>query len=357
MVLGIGFRDSLHDLACLCNGGLSHRYRLKAPLQGRILLNIFAVFGKGGGADYLNLPPGQGRFQDIRSIHGTFCVTRPNQIMDFINYKNNISAFLDFPDQALHTAFELPTELCTGNQCCQIQQKYFFLPKLVGNLSGCDSLSQSFRNSSLAHTRFANQAGVILLSAVQDLDHTFRFHIPADHLIQLTLPGTAGQVHAITVQELVFLGFLFVPLFCLFFFFPRLGGLHRQISRVSKQLIQKRECGCLAVNFVIVMVFRMIPLSKNTAHLIAEQIQILVRNSHLLYRLINLGDPQTSGTFQTVSLIHCHAVLNFGNKYHCNVLTAFAAHLRLHISPSLSQGIYPSRCSIAHQKGKRKNKL
>ncbi len=41
---------------------LVYRYRLEPALQSGILLNIFAVFPKGGGADHLNLSSGKRRF-------------------------------------------------------------------------------------------------------------------------------------------------------------------------------------------------------------------------------------------------------------------------------------------------------
>ena len=89
---------------------------------------MLAVLIEGGSADHLDLTTGQCRLQDICRIHGTFGISRANQIMDLINDQNDIAALFDFTDQALHTAFKLATELCTGHQCGQIQQKYFFIP-------------------------------------------------------------------------------------------------------------------------------------------------------------------------------------------------------------------------------------
>ena len=39
--------------------GLVHLHRLEPPLQGGILLDILAVFVQGGGADAVQLAPGQ----------------------------------------------------------------------------------------------------------------------------------------------------------------------------------------------------------------------------------------------------------------------------------------------------------
>ena len=95
---------------------------------------------------------------------------------------------------------------------------------------------------------------------------------------------------------LVFLLFtaLFLSLFILWLTW-RLG--RHVIGCTAEQLIQQRERGSLAVDLIIVTVVTAVPLTKHAAHFIAEQVQIFFRNSHLLNRLVDLGDSQTTGTF------------------------------------------------------------
>ena len=52
--------DAQQNLDSVLHRGLRHGDRLEPALQGRVLLNVFAVFVEGGGADDLNLPPGEG---------------------------------------------------------------------------------------------------------------------------------------------------------------------------------------------------------------------------------------------------------------------------------------------------------
>ena len=44
-----------------------------------------------------------------------------------------------------------------------------------------------------------DEAGVILLAAIQNLDHTLGFHITADDLIQLAGFCATGQIHAVRI--------------------------------------------------------------------------------------------------------------------------------------------------------------
>ena len=112
--------------------------------------------------------------------------------MDFIDNQNDIAALLDLPDQALHTAFKLAPELGTGNQSGQVQQEHLFVPQFVGDFTGSNPLGKTFGNGGFANAGLANQAGIVLLPAVQNLNHPLRLHIPADDLIQFSFPGTAG---------------------------------------------------------------------------------------------------------------------------------------------------------------------
>ena len=66
-------------------------------------------------------------------------------------------------------------------------------------------------------------------------------------------------------------------------------------------------------------------LAEHVAHFIRQVVQIFLRKTHLLHSLVDLRNAQTSGTFQTISLIQCNTIFNFGNKHHCNILFASCA--------------------------------
>ncbi len=133
----------------------------------------------------------------------------------------------------------------------------------------------------------------------------------------------------------------------------RLGG---GIGIAAKELVQQGECGGLAVNFVLVVILVFVPLAEHTAHLVAEQVQIVLGNAHLLYRLVNLGNAQTPGALEAVALIHGDAVFDLRDEHNGNILFTFAAHFRLHTLHS-SSGDVPFFRSIAQKKRKRENKL
>ena len=78
--------NALDDLHGVLNGGLVDDHRLEPPLQGGVLFDILPVLHQGGGADDLELAPGEGRFEDVGGVHGSLGVPGAHQVMDFVNH-------------------------------------------------------------------------------------------------------------------------------------------------------------------------------------------------------------------------------------------------------------------------------
>ena len=326
--------DAPHDLRRLGHGGLRHRHRLEAALQGGVLFNVLPVLREGGGANDLDLPPGQGWLQDVGGIHGALRIPGAHQVVDFVNDQDDVAADLHLGNEALHPALKLAPELGPGHQSREVQKVYLFVPELKRNLPLGNPLGQPFGNGSLAHAGFADETGVILLAAVQDLNDPLRLHVPAHHLVQLPLPGPAGKVQAVGVQKFVFFGFRLGRLF--FFLLPI--RLFRQIPATvgaAEQLVQEGEGGSLAAHLVILL--RLI-LAEGGGHLVADQIQILFGDPHLLHCIINLRNSQLPGALQAVALIPGNPVFQAGDEHHGYILITFYAKLWLHNPNSNSNG-------------------
>ena len=200
VVVLIVMRDAAENRDAVFNGRLIHRHRLEPALQCGVFFNMLAVLGEGRGTDHLDLTAGEGGLEDIRRVHAALGVPGSDDGMHFIDHQDDVSLLSDLLDQALHAAFKLSAELGPGHQGSQVQKKDLFILQLVRHVSHGDALGQALGNRRLADTGFADQAGIVLLPAVQDLDHTFQFLVPADHGVELSGPGTCGQVDAVVVQ-------------------------------------------------------------------------------------------------------------------------------------------------------------
>ena len=76
--------------------------------------------------------------------------------------------------------------------------------------------------------------------------------------------------------------------------------------------------------------------AKGGHHLGGQVVQVLVVDAHLLHHIVNGLDAHLSGAFQAQTLVFGGAVFHFGDKDHCDVFAAAAAHSRLHNTTFLS---------------------
>ena len=320
-------RNALEDLQGVLDAGLVHRHRLEPALQGRILLDVLAVLGEGGGADDLDLAPAQGGLEDIGGVHGPFGVAGTHDIVDLVDDQDHVAQLADLVDEALHPGLELAPELGPRHQGGQIQQIDLLLPELEGHCAVGNPLGQALGDGSLAHAGLTDEAGIVLLAAVEDLDDPLDLLLPAHHLVQLAVPGPLAEVDAVAVQVLV-LGRLFplapgagaggaVPLL-------RRVDLLRCIS-AGEEAVEEGEGGGLAVVLFVHAVLAagqvldVLCPAEGLDHLVVEGLQVLIRDAHALHHVIHLGQSQLLGTFQAEALIDRLAVFDLGNEHHGHI--------------------------------------
>ena len=89
---------------------------------------------------------------------------------------------------------------------------HFLLPQLERHISGGNALGKAFCDSGFAHAGLADKAGIVLLAAVQNLDHPLNFLRAADHGIQLAVLGPLRQGDAVALQILALGGLAILAL-------------------------------------------------------------------------------------------------------------------------------------------------
>ena len=244
--------------------------------------------------------------------------------MDLVDDQNDISGLFDLVDQALHAAFKLTAELGARHHGGHIQHINFFVQQLVGHLAVHNPLGQSLGNGGFTHAGLADQAGVVLLAAVENLDDPLGLRFSAHHPVNFPLLGLPGQVQAIGLQELP--AILFAALFRLFAVLGLLGFL---AVHIAGELAEEREGGGSAVFLVVgrtVVVGGDHLLAAQGAHHFASEIlQVLVGDAQLLHHVIHRLNAQLLGAFQAQALVLGLAVFDFGDKNHCVILFASAA--------------------------------
>ena len=182
---------------------------------------------------------------------------------------------------------------------------------------------------------------------VQDLDHALQLLRPADHPVQLALPGPLVEIDAVIVEELVLpRSIAALPGALGGIILPALGTIGVVVVLSAEEPVQEGKGGGFAVVVRVVgIIFDLHqPLTvagegaHGVHHLSGEVFQLLITDAHFCDHVIDGLDVQLSGALQAKPLLLGLAVFDPVDKHHSHVFMAPGAKSRLH-STLLSKSI------------------
>ncbi len=186
---------------------LAHQHRLEAALERRILLHMLAVLVERGGADDVQLPPGQRRLEHVARIHGAFGRAGTDDRVQLVDEDDVAPLRLG---QLLHDRLEPLLELApvlgAREQLADVERHQLLVAERVGDVAVDDPLREAFDDGVLPHAGLTDQHRIVLGPAGQHLHHPADFLVPADYRIQLSVAGLVGEVPRVPLERLV-LGF------------------------------------------------------------------------------------------------------------------------------------------------------
>ena len=188
------------DFDGVVNRRLTHLHRLEPTLQGGIAFDVLAVFIERGGTDALELSAGQGWLEDVGSIDGTFRRAGADQGMHLVDHEDHVSGTPDFLHDLFEALLKLTAVLGACHQQADIQGENALVFKDVGHIAGVDPLGEALGDGGFAHAGFANQHGVVLGAATQDLDDALDLVLAAHHRVELAVGGLLGEVAAELIE-------------------------------------------------------------------------------------------------------------------------------------------------------------
>ena len=314
--------DAQEDLRGIFDGGLCHGHRLEPALQGGILLNVFAVFVKGGGADHLDLSTAQSRFQNIGGIHAALCVTGTHQVVDLIDKEDHIAVSLHLVHQALDPALKLAPELSARHQGGQIQQLDLLIPQSGRDLPSGNPQSQALCHGGLAHAGLADQTGVVLGPAGENLHHPLDLFLSADDVVQLAGPGLGCQVCA---EVLNVLALLLVEALLLLL---DTGAVAPVLTGLAPKHLVHRHGGRSAgseQSILFLVRARVTVHIHQLSHLCGSCFQLLIGDTHFFHNIVHRLDAQflSADKAQPLRVLPADAV---GDKHHCRTFFTTCTH-------------------------------
>ena len=333
MVVLIIVCDALQDPDTVLDRGLVDRDGLEAAFERAVLFDVLAVFGKGRRADDLDLAAAESRLQNVGGVHAALGIARADNVMHLVDDEDDVAVAADLFDQALHAAFKLAAELRPGHERRQVKQKYLLSLQLIRHFSVRDPLGQALGDGRLADARLADQAGIVFLTAVEDLDHTLQFLGPADHGVQLALGGACRQVNTVVIQKLMLAARGVFPIAL-----RRTGraAVLAVLLGAAEKAVEEREGRGLAVIVLAAVVVggkKLLRPGEGVHHISGEAVKVLVGDPHLFDNIVHGLDMQLPGAFEAQPLVFCLSVFDFGDENHRDVFAAAGAHRRLHRFP------------------------
>ena len=186
---------------------LIDKYRLEAPCQCGILLDIFAIFIQCCRPDAMQLATRQRRFQQVGGIHRPVGLAGTDQLVHLVyeQHDTTIHAFY-FLEHSFQPFLELTAIFRTGDQGTHIQGQQLFAAQRLGHIMIDDPLGQAFGNRCLTDPGLADQYRVVFGPAGENLDCPADLGITTDNRVQFAGCSPCCQIYSIAGQGII--GFL-----------------------------------------------------------------------------------------------------------------------------------------------------
>ena len=175
--------------------------RLEAPLEGGVLLEVLAVLVDGGGADGLQLAAGQHRLEDGGGVDGALGGAGADQRVDLVDEQDDVAPGADLLEDLLQALLEVAAVAAARHQRAEVERVELLARQRLGHLVGHDALGQALDDGRLADAGLADEDGVVLGAARQDLHDAFDLFCTSDDRVELAVAGELGQVAAELVEH------------------------------------------------------------------------------------------------------------------------------------------------------------
>ena len=182
--------------------GLLHLDQLEAALQRRIALEVLLVFRPGGGGHGADLATGQCGLEQVGGIRTAGFATGADQRVRLVDEQDDL--FLGLAHRLQHVLqalLELTLHAGAGLQQAEVEDLDTGIAQLRWHRAAGDAQGQALDQGRLAHARLADEDGIVLAPAAEDVEHHPDLLVPAQHRVQPALAGLRGQIHGKPFQR------------------------------------------------------------------------------------------------------------------------------------------------------------
>ena len=128
----------------------------------------------------------------------------PDHGVQLVDEQDDVAAgLLDFLQHRLQPVLELAAVLRPRDERPEVEADQLLVLQRLRHVAGDDALGEALHDRGLADAGLADEHGVVLGAAGEDLDHAADLVVAADDRIQLPLAGQLGEVAPVLLEGLV----------------------------------------------------------------------------------------------------------------------------------------------------------
>ena len=133
---------------------------------------------------------------DVGRVHRAFGRTGADDGVQLVDEEDDVLGLADFLHHGLDPLLELAAVFRARDHEGEIERDDLLVAQQFRHVAGGDFLGEAFDDGGLAHAGFADEHGIVLGAAAENLDDALDFVLAADDGIELALAGQFGQVAA-----------------------------------------------------------------------------------------------------------------------------------------------------------------
>ena len=198
----VAVAQAAQDLDRVVHGRLVDSDLLEAALESGVALEVLAVLVERRRADRLHLAARQGGLEDRGRVDRALGGAGADEVMQLVDEENDVAPLHDLLHDLLQALLELAAVLGAGDEGGQVERVDLLALEELGHLARGDARGEALDDGGLADARLADQHGVVLRAARQDLHHALDLGLAADDGVELALGRLAREVAAELVEEL-----------------------------------------------------------------------------------------------------------------------------------------------------------
>ena len=177
---------------------------LEAALEGLVLLEVLLELVQRRGSDGAELSSRQGGLQDVGRVHRAVAAAGADERVDLVDEEDDLAVGVGhLLDDGFEAVLELAAVLRAGDQRAHVERSDGFVSKPFGHVALHDADGEPLGDGRLAHARLADEHGVVLGAAGQDLEHAADLVVAPDHGVDLAAARRLVEVARVAVQRVV----------------------------------------------------------------------------------------------------------------------------------------------------------